>query len=88
MPRPVKELQAFENVFLQKGEKKTVSVSISFAELGYYNIMLSDWVTENGRYDVYVGSSSRDIRLNGHVFLQQEKERYTICRVGNDQIGE
>lgn len=88
VPRPVKELKAFEKVFLQKGEKKTVSVSVSLAELGYYNIMLSDWVTENGRYDVYVGSSSRDIRLSSHILLRQERERYSTCRAGKDQIGE
>lgn len=85
--RPLKELKAFEKVFLRKGEKKKVSVIISVEDLGYYNVMLQSWVTENGLYEVYVGSSSQDIRLVGSFSINRNREQYSRQQVGHDQIG-
>lgn len=79
--RPIKELKAFEKVFLKAGERKEVSFEIPIKELGYYNIMLRDWVTEPGKYVVYVGSSSRDIHIvqeveyNGNMVYTLETDR-------------
>ena len=65
--RPVKELKAFEKVFVKAGEEKTVSVSVPLKDLGYYNTMLHEWVTEDGAYIVSVGASSQDIRLEKQI---------------------
>lgn len=85
--RPIKELKAFEKLFLQKGERKAVSVTIPLEEIGYYNSVLKTWVTENGQYRVSVGSSSQDIRLSGSFLVKQEREAYTRQQIGQDQIG-
>lgn len=87
VPRPLKELKAFEKVFLRKGEVKEVSVIIPLIELGYYNTVLQSWVTENGSYEVYVGSSSQDIRLSESFFVKREREAYSRQQVGHDQMG-
>lgn len=84
--RPIKELKAFKKVFIKCDETKTVEFEIPVSELGYYNIMLRKWVTEPGRYDVMIGSSSRDIRIEKSVYCDIPLE-YTMDQTGRDMIG-
>ena len=67
--RPEKELKGFEKVFLKPGESKTVTVALDAAAFQYYDEAKKSWVLEPGKFDVLVGSSSRDIRLTGGVTL-------------------
>ncbi|MCI1646784.1 MAG: glycoside hydrolase family 3 C-terminal domain-containing protein [Bacteroides sp.] len=60
--RPVKELKAFSKIALQPGEEKQVSFTLSPDELKYYDDVKKDWVAEPGKFKVYIGSSSTDIR--------------------------
>lgn len=84
--RPIKELKYFDKVALACGEEKHIAVSIPIADLAQYNTMLHQWVTECGRFDVYVGSSSQDIRLMDSV-LYQGTVPYSIQAVSEDMIG-
>ncbi|APZ44852.1 glycosyl hydrolase [Polaribacter reichenbachii] len=59
--RAIKELKGFTKVFLEKGDQKTVSISIAADELGYYNTEVSDWSIEDGNYYLYVGNASNNI---------------------------
>ena len=61
--KPIKELKTFKKVFVKKGETKEIIIEIDKSALAYYNTSLHSWVVENGIYDIYAGSSSRDIRL-------------------------
>ena len=36
-------------------------------DLSYYNVILHKWVAENGEYDIYIGSSSQDIKLMSRI---------------------
>ena len=67
--RPEKELKGFEKVFLKPGESKTVTVMLDAGAFQYYDEAKKSWVLEPGKFDVLVGSSSRDIRLTGGVTL-------------------
>ncbi len=60
--RPVKELKAYEKVFLEPGETKTVSVTLESRSFSWYNTDLHNWFTGSGKYEILVGASSRDIR--------------------------
>lgn len=62
--RPLKELEGFQRITLQPGETKTVTFPVGFKELSMYNREMKR-VVEPGLFDVMVGSSSGDIRLNG-----------------------
>jgi len=62
LPRPEKELAAFEKVFLQPGETKQVVLSLDKYSVGYYDTKLTAWIAEEGVFDVLLGSSSADIR--------------------------
>lgn len=68
--RARKELKAFDKVFLQPGESKSVSFELDRRSFAYYNTKVSDWCVEGGTYDLLVAASSADIRLTGSVSLE------------------
>ncbi|MDN5277822.1 MAG: beta-glucosidase [Clostridiales bacterium] len=70
--RPVKELKGFKRVNLEPGQTKTVVFKLPIALLGFYDENM-DFVVEPGKVDVYVGSSSEDIRATGQFNLVGEK---------------
>ncbi|MEO9571973.1 MAG: glycoside hydrolase family 3 C-terminal domain-containing protein [Polaribacter sp.] len=59
--RALKELKGFTKVYLEKGEKKTVTMSIDISKLAYFNTEFSDWSVEKGIYYLYVGNASNNI---------------------------
>jgi beta-glucosidase len=63
LPRPVKELKGFKKVFLKPGERQTVSMPLDFRSFAYYDPAQAAWVSEADDYQIQIGSSSRDIRL-------------------------
>jgi beta-glucosidase len=59
--RPVKELKAFQKIFLKAGDTKTVAFSITPNDLKFYNSNLNyDW--ESGDFLIMVGGNSRDVK--------------------------
>jgi beta-glucosidase len=70
VPRPVKELKGFEKVFLSPGEEIYVTFLIRPADLKYFDVYTHDWKSEPGKFNIYIGSSSRDIRLTGRFVLK------------------
>ncbi|WP_050982213.1 glycoside hydrolase family 3 C-terminal domain-containing protein [Mucilaginibacter paludis] len=58
---PEKELKAFEKIFLQPGEIKTVELSIKVADLAYYDETKKAWKVETGQFALQLGNSSRNI---------------------------
>ena len=71
--RPVKELKGFVKVELKAGESKRVSIQFDDKTFRYFNTATNKWEIEKGVYDIYVGSSSRDIHLTSVI----EKEGTT-----------
>ncbi|AWM32411.1 glycoside hydrolase family 3 C-terminal domain-containing protein [Hymenobacter nivis] len=67
--RPEKELKSFEKVFLKPGETKTVTLALPAESFKYYDEGKKQWVLAPGKFDLLVGSSSRDIRQTGTVRL-------------------
>ena len=65
--RPVKELKGFKKVYLEPGEEKEVSVTLCKRAFAFWNVAVNDWTVEGGDFDIYVGASSRDIRLQSSV---------------------
>ena len=65
--RPEKELKNFDKVFLKKGETKTISFEIDRQQLAFFSKTQNKWVIKSGKFEVLIGSSSRDIRLKGNL---------------------
>jgi len=61
---PVKELKGFKRITLEPGEKETVNFTLTSEDLASYDVNMN-LVVEPGVFEVMVGSSSEDIRLNG-----------------------
>lgn len=62
LPRPVKELKAFQKVRLAPGEEKAVTLTIDKKALSFFDDAKHEWVAEPGRFEAIIGSSSRDIK--------------------------
>ena len=60
--RPQKELKHFDKILLQPGEEKTVSFTITPEDLKFYDDKAGQWIAEPGKFKLYVGASSTDIR--------------------------
>ncbi len=83
--KPVKELNQFEKVFVKAGETERVTFHLTDTDFAYYNVMLHKWVVENGRYDVYVCASSRDIRFTESL-VYEDPGCYTMRKLQEDMI--
>ena len=59
--RPVKELKAFEKIFLKAGETKTVNFTLSQKDLSFLDAN-GNAVIEAGKFSVFVGGNSRDVK--------------------------
>lgn len=66
--RPVKELKDFAKIMLKSGESKTINFTIDKEKLSFFNTKLQ-WVAEPGEFDLMIGASSRDIRLQDRFEL-------------------
>lgn len=62
LPRPAKELVAFDKVALAPGATAHVALPLDRHAVGYYDDARGAWVAEAGLYTALVGSSSVDIR--------------------------
>lgn len=61
LPRPKKELKAFDKIALNPGEEKTVTFTITPDDLKYFDDARHEWVAEPGKFTLYIGASSADI---------------------------
>ena len=68
--RPKKELKGFQKVWLKAGETKTVEIPFDDKTFRYFSTVSNKWEVEPGAYQIYVGASVADIRLEDSV--QQE----------------
>ena len=59
--RPVKELKAFQKVFLQPGETRQVSLTIDKRALSFYDEANSQWTAEPGKFEALAGTASDKI---------------------------
>lgn len=62
LPRPEKELVAFEKVLLDPEETKHITIPLDKYAVGYYDDSLHSWIAEEGTFKIMVGASSTDIR--------------------------
>lgn len=61
LPRPVKELKAFQKVFLQPGESREVTLTLDKRSLSFFDDRLQQWVAEDGEFEARIGNSSGNI---------------------------
>lgn len=65
--RPLKELKHFDKIDLAPGAEQTVSFTLTPADLKFYSPEAKGWVAEPGKFTLYIGSSSTDIRQTAKI---------------------
>ena len=69
VPRPCRELKGFAKTFVPKGKSCRVNVHLAKDTFAFYDVTIHDWKLNDGPYNIYVGSSVEDIRLNDSVTI-------------------
>lgn len=72
VPRPVKELKAFEKVYLEPGETKTVHMVLNLDAFSYFSEAKNAFMVDNGDFEIMAASSSEDIRLSQMITISQD----------------
>ena len=61
--RPVKELKAFQKVYLQPGETRNVTLTIGTDALSFYDEQAGQWRAEAGDFDALIGTASDQLPM-------------------------
>jgi beta-glucosidase len=70
VPMPPRSLVAFQRVELAAGASRTITLRIGKRAFSYWSNERRDWVLAAGARPIYVGASSRDIRLSGTAAIR------------------
>jgi len=68
--RPTKELKGFRKIFLQPGEEKTVTISLTKDSFAGYYMEFGEWIVEPGAFDLLIGTSSVDIAFTKQIIVR------------------
>ena len=74
--RPEKELKGFAKVFLKAGESREVRIPFDDKTFRYWNVWTGRWEIEGGAYQIMIGASCADIRLQTGVNVEGTTEEY------------
>lgn len=80
LPEPPRQLKGFQKVYLEPGETSHLQFVLDTRSLSHWETAAHDWAITPGRYKVMVGSSSRDIRLEGEIALHSPRIHSFISR--------
>jgi beta-glucosidase len=67
VPMPPKSLAGFARVELAAGKAERIRVHVPDRQFAYWSVEDRNWIRPAGSRPIYVGASSRDIRLTGVV---------------------
>jgi beta-glucosidase len=70
--RAFKELKGFNKNFFKKGQKRIIRIPFDDKTFRFFNVNINSWEVESGTYDIMIGSSSEDIRLEGIIEKEVE----------------
>ncbi|HRW36283.1 MAG TPA: glycoside hydrolase family 3 C-terminal domain-containing protein [Aquihabitans sp.] len=69
VPGPVRELRAFAKVDLDPGATAALAFELTERDLARWARRAGRWVVDPGRYRIWVGASSRDLRAQADVAI-------------------
>lgn len=65
--RPVKELKAYQKVFLQPGETKTVTMELPRRAFAFYDVDTKAFVVETGKFLLHAGNAADNCKLCAEI---------------------
>ncbi len=60
LQRPIKRLEGFQQVELNPGQRKTVSLTVAVPNLAFYNESANRYEVDDGRYGIQISNSAAD----------------------------
>ncbi|MDE6760466.1 MAG: glycoside hydrolase family 3 C-terminal domain-containing protein [Lachnospiraceae bacterium] len=82
LPKPVKELKAFEKIFLEPGEEKKIGFKLTKEQFASYDSDFHCWIAEEGYYDIIAAVSS-DLKT-GYAVKRVYLQNHTPYSYGMD----
>jgi beta-glucosidase len=70
VPQPPRQLKGFERFSIPAGGVAHASIALEARAFEYWDAMAHGWKVAPGDYPIYVGASSRDLRLNASVTVR------------------
>ena len=67
--RPIKELKAFEKIFIKSGETKKVTLKLTKEDLSFYNLR-GEFVFEEGDFKIQIGKASNNICFETTIYIK------------------
>ncbi len=67
--RPVKELKAFDKIYLEPGEVQTVELILPNRAFAFYDVERKAFVVEEGEFEIHVGGASNQIAQSAKIYL-------------------
>jgi beta-glucosidase len=64
---PPKQLRGFSKLKLAAGASGTATFKLRRRDMSYWDEKTRKWTVASGEYQIFVGSSSRDVRLTGKI---------------------
>ena len=62
---PVRELRGFEKLWIEPNGTATATFEVTRRDISSWSVEEQDWYVRNTTKKVWVGASSRDLRLQG-----------------------
>ena len=69
-PQPPQQLKGFARLSIAPGATGHATVSLTSRAFSHWDVAAHGWKVTPGDYPIYVGASSRDIRLKEHVTIE------------------
>ena len=69
LQRPIKRLEGFQQVELDPGQTKTVTLTVSVPNLAFFNQSTNRYEVDDGRYGIQISSSSADSDILAQQFV-------------------
>ena len=66
---PLKTLQSFKKVFIEKNKEIELEISLNKRNFSYWDVVKKDWMVKPGEYRIDIGSSSEKIELSEIIVL-------------------
>lgn len=67
VPEPPRQLKGFKRIALKPGETVRAQFELGPSAFSYWNTQAHRWEVMGGTYHIMVGSSSRDIQVEGAI---------------------
>lgn len=67
--QPIKALRGFERAELKRNAQSQVKFSLRRRDLSFWDVNAQEWALPTGDFKVYVGASSKDLRLTGTLTM-------------------